>query len=67
MSEEHPKGLEPNLIKHIIYQLCKAIKYVHKQKIIHKNIKPENLLITDNMETKLYFGFGCLISDILKN
>ena len=61
--EEHPKGLEPNLIKHIIYQICKAIKYLHEQKIIHRDIKPENLLITDKMETKLCdFGFARLIS-----
>ena len=61
--EEHPKGLDPNLIKNIIYQLCKAIKYLHEQNIIHRDIKPENLLITDKMETKLCdFGFARLIS-----
>jgi len=61
--EEHPKGLDPNLIKHLIYQLCKAIKYLHEQKVIHRDIKPENLLITENMEMKLCdFGFARLIS-----
>ena len=61
--EEHPKGLEPNLIRNIIYQLCKAIKYLHEQKIIHRDIKPENLLITQNKETKLCdFGFARLLS-----
>ena len=61
--EEHPKGLDPNLIRNIIYQLCKAIKYLHEQNIIHRDIKPENLLITENNETKLCdFGFARLIS-----
>ena len=61
--QEHPQGLEPNLIRHLIYQLCKAIKYMHDQNIIHRDVKPENLLITDNMELKLCdFGFARLIS-----
>ena len=61
--EENPKGLDPNIIRNIIYQLCKAIKYLHEQKIIHRDIKPENLLITEKMEIKLCdFGFARLIS-----
>ena len=61
--QEHPQGLDPNLIRHLIYQLCKAIKYMHDQNIIHRDVKPENLLITENMELKLCdFGFARLIS-----
>ena len=61
--EEHPQGLDPNLIRHLIYQLCKAIQYMHEQNIIHRDVKPENLLITENMELKLCdFGFARLIS-----
>lgn len=58
--QEHPKGLEPSLIKKIIYQLCKAIKYLHAQNIVHRDIKPENLLVdSDTHKLKLCdFGFA---------
>ena len=56
--EEQPNGLEPQLIKSLIYQLCKSVKYLHEQNIIHRDIKPENLLITNSMKLKLCdFGF----------
>jgi len=62
--QEHPNGLDPNLIRHLIYQLCKSIKYLHEQNIIHRDIKPENLLITDKMESKLCdFGFARLVNE----
>ena len=57
--EEQPNGLEPQLIKSLIYQLCKSVKYLHEQNIIHRDIKPENLLITNSMKLKLCdFGFA---------
>lgn len=57
--QEHHCGLDPNLIKKIIYQLCKSITYLHDQNIIHRDIKPENLLIDSNHKLKLCdFGFA---------
>ena len=59
--QESPSGLEPSLIKKLIYQLCKAIKYLHDQNVIHRDIKPENLLINNDMLLKLCdFGFARL-------
>ena len=31
--EESPKGLDQKLIRHFIFQLCKAIKYLHSQNV----------------------------------
>lgn len=57
--QEHPKGLDPNLIKKIIYQVCKSINYLHEQNIVHRDIKPENLLVDSNNKLKLCdFGFA---------
>lgn len=57
--ETQPNGLNPALIKNLIYQLCKAIHYLHSENIIHRDIKPENLLITNDMRLKLCdFGFA---------
>ena len=57
--EMHPSGLNPTLIRNLIYQLCKAIKYLHSQSILHRDIKPENLLVTEDNRLKLCdFGFA---------
>lgn len=57
--QEQPKGLNPNLIKKIIFQLCKSINYLHEQNIVHRDIKPENLLIDSTHKLKLCdFGFA---------
>ena len=57
--QEHPKGLDPSVIKKVIYQLCKAIRYLHELNIVHRDIKPENLLVDSNLKLKLCdFGFA---------
>ena len=37
----------------IIYQICKAIFYMHNSNLIHRDIKPSNILINENCEAKL--------------
>ena len=57
--EESPKGLSPEIIKSLIYQLCKAIAYLNKNNMIHRDIKPENILIDEQYNLKLCdFGFA---------
>ena len=34
-------------------QICKTIKGIHDKKIIHREFKPENIFINDNMDIKI--------------
>jgi cyclin-dependent kinase-like len=57
--EETPTGLDPLIVKKIIYQLCKAVMYIHSNDMIHRDIKPENVLVTAEHNVKVCdFGFA---------
>lgn len=64
--EKSPKGLPIEIIKSCIYQLLSALKKCHSMGIIHRDVKPENILIKDcenmSLELKLCdFGFARFI------
>ena len=61
--EKYPEGLNPKLIRSFVFQMCKAVHYLHTRNIIHRDVKPENLLVDENMNLKLCdFGFARKIS-----
>lgn len=39
--------------RYYIYQLVKAIEYVHSKKVIHRDLKLGNLFLTDHMTLKV--------------
>lgn len=45
--------LEPIHKKYVIYQLLKALKYIHSAELIHRDLKPSNLLINSECKIKL--------------
>jgi mitogen-activated protein kinase 15 len=40
-------------IRFIIYQMAKALKYMHSGSIIHRDLKPSNILVNSNCTIKL--------------
>ncbi len=43
----------PSGVKSVIKSLCDALDFLHSNKIIHKDIKPENVMIDNNGNVKL--------------
>lgn len=41
----HPYPLEQ--VRHIAYQLCFSVKFLHENKLTHTDLKPENILFVD--------------------
>ncbi|CAD6192871.1 unnamed protein product [Caenorhabditis auriculariae] len=53
------KILNNDHVKFIVYQLLRALKYIHSANIIHRDLKPGNLALTDDSDlTVLDFGLA---------
>merc|ERR1719217_1043287 len=45
--------LSPTTVKSLAFQLCRAIEFCHSNRVVHRDIKPQNLLIDHQMRLKL--------------
>jgi cyclin-dependent kinase len=45
--------MEPHVVKSFLYQLMSGVAYCHKRRVLHRDLKPQNLLINQNGELKL--------------
>uniref|UniRef100_A0A914P795 Mitogen-activated protein kinase n=1 Tax=Panagrolaimus davidi TaxID=227884 RepID=A0A914P795_9BILA len=57
------KLLQASHIKYIIYQILRALKYLHSANVIHRDLKPSNLAISGECDvTVLDFGLARTVS-----
>lgn len=62
IKEKSPISLE--LVVNIMSQILSAINVAHRHGIIHRDIKPQNILINENNEVKITdFGIAIALSD----
>jgi serine/threonine protein kinase len=61
--KRHPRGsvLSPLQVVPYVKQIAGALDYAHNQGFIHRDVKPENILIGDN-DTLLLSDFGIALS-----
>lgn len=61
MHSHFPLLIVPSLPQIFMFQLLRGLAYCHHRKILHRDLKPQNLLISDRGELKLAdFGEGLL-------
>jgi serine/threonine protein kinase len=54
------KGLTEKFLESMIIQTCQGLDYLHNMHLIHRDIKPHNILLTENFIFKIGdFGFTC--------
>lgn len=62
--DRHPRGVPEQMAKSITWQTLQAVNFCHKQNCIHRDVKPENILVTKHQVIKLCdFGFARILSE----
>ena len=47
------KPLNENQIRYVCHEMCKALTFIHRQHVIHRDLKAGNVLLTIDGDVKL--------------
>ena len=64
LRQHHPKGvaLPPTSVVSYVKQVAEALQYAHEQRLIHRDVKPENMLLGPRHEV-LLSDFGIALTE----
>ncbi|XP_030237918.1 cyclin-dependent kinase-like 1 [Gadus morhua] len=61
--DKHPRGVPEGQLKSIVWQTLQAVNFCHRHNCIHRDVKPENILLTKTGVIKLCdFGFARILT-----
>ena len=56
--ELHPQGLEPNEVRQVLIEITTGLADMHANKVVHRDIKPHNILYYDGRWRLADFGIS---------
>ena len=63
--QSHRGGLPENTARKLLHQVISGVAYMHKQGFVHRDLKDENVVLTDSQDARIIdFGFTVPVSSI---
>jgi len=62
--ERHSGGLDYSNVRLFMFQLFRGLAYIHQRRVLHRDVKPQNLLISEIGELKLADFGKCNINQL---